>query len=324
MVVKRFVASDMKEAMEKIREDLGADAVILDSNPIRSKGIGGLFKQEVEVVAAYEPRKPDASPPKPGKPLHVVKSAAARYAAAEKLSPKSPTPPETDINTALEPVAFPFLDSRAAAAEPARVPEPVRDISPQPSAVPEPVCAAAPLISPAQTVSQPAPETSRRNNVFVQYHKDIDPLSDQIASLKDAVQDFSQRMSLMSKDTALGLPPDILNLYSGLVDRDVPETMAKELAVQTQMAQSRRPVKAETAASQIILDRLGEPSPMRIKAYQQNVIFFVGPTGAGKTTTLVKLAGVLAFEQNLKVGLINMDTYRVGAMEHMRIYADIM
>jgi flagellar biosynthesis protein FlhF len=64
--------------------------------------------------------------------------------------------------------------------------------------------------------------------------------------------------------------------------------------------------------------------PIRIRPYRQNVLFFVGPTGAGKTTTLVKLAGMLALEHKLRVGFVNMDTYRVGAMEHLRIYADIM
>ena len=326
--MKRFVASDMKEAMEKIREDLGADAVILDSNPIRSKGIGGLFKQEVEVVAAYEPSA-SPKPVKPAppaktmdKPLHVVHPAAARYAAVMQQDNKASSSPVPQKHTTLEPVAFPFLDSRAAGGEPARKPEPVRTVMPQSSVVSQPVCDI-PQINIPETAGLPAQEAANKT-VFVEYQKDSDPLSDQIASLKDAVHDFSQRISLMTKDTALGLPPDILNLYSGLIDRDVPETLAKELAVQTQMAQSRRSVKAQTAAAQIILDKLGEPMPMRIKAYQQNVLFFVGPTGAGKTTTLVKLAGMLAVEHKLKVGLVNMDTYRVGAMEHMRIYADIM
>ena len=50
---------------------------------------------------------------------------------------------------------------------------------------------------------------------------------------------------------------------------------------------------------------------------------FVGPTGVGKTTTLAKLAARYAFYQGEKVGIITIDHYRIGAVEQLRIYADI-
>lgn len=376
MVVKRFVAADMKEAMEKIRQELGPDAVIMDSNPIRNKGLGGLFRQGVEVVAAYEPtasRPPEmpVAPPVqennaarmagPGaeKPLRAVHPAVARYAAVQRQEPgrviaeahadvragEVDEAAETAAPAELEPVIFPAFEMPEMAAEMARSmpgPEP----EPEPERIAElmrrleldfrsePVRRPDPMPEPAHVPKPPKPEPVSREaekpaarpqvQPLVQFETEQEPLSDQIASLKDAVQDFTQRMSLMTKDSTLALPPDILNLYSGLIDRDVPEDMARQLAAQTQMAQSRRNVKAETAAQQIIMDKLGVTSSIKLKAYRQNVLFFMGPTGAGKTTTLVKLAGMLMLEHKLKVGLVNMDTYRVGAMEHMRIYADIM
>lgn len=55
MNVKKFVARDMQEAFEKIKSELGSDAIILNSRPVRPKGILGLFsKPTVEVYAAYE------------------------------------------------------------------------------------------------------------------------------------------------------------------------------------------------------------------------------------------------------------------------------
>ncbi len=53
-------------------------------------------------------------------------------------------------------------------------------------------------------------------------------------------------------------------------------------------------------------------------------IVLVGPTGVGKTTTIAKLAGKLALVERRKVGLITVDTYRIGAVEQLKTYADIM
>lgn len=54
------------------------------------------------------------------------------------------------------------------------------------------------------------------------------------------------------------------------------------------------------------------------------VMVLVGPTGVGKTTTIAKLAGRFALIEKKKVGLITVDTYRIGAVDQLRIYSDIM
>ncbi|MHC6179386.1 flagellar biosynthesis protein FlhF [Clostridium sp. JNZ X4-2] len=55
-----------------------------------------------------------------------------------------------------------------------------------------------------------------------------------------------------------------------------------------------------------------------------NAVVLIGPTGVGKTTTIAKLAGRLALIEKKKIGLITIDTYRIGAVEQLRTYADIM
>ncbi|CAM2804132.1 flagellar biosynthesis protein FlhF [Hathewaya histolytica] len=57
---------------------------------------------------------------------------------------------------------------------------------------------------------------------------------------------------------------------------------------------------------------------------KQGVKVFVGPTGVGKTTTIAKLAGKYVLQHKKKVGLITIDTYRIGAVEQLKIYAEIM
>ncbi len=70
-----------------------------------------------------------------------------------------------------------------------------------------------------------------------------------------------------------------------------------------------------------------EPAPLPRNLRGQNgrpySIALVGPTGAGKTTTAAKLAvRPRAFGTN-RVGLITIDTYRVGGMEQLSTYAEL-
>jgi flagellar biosynthesis protein FlhF len=55
----------------------------------------------------------------------------------------------------------------------------------------------------------------------------------------------------------------------------------------------------------------------------RKAVMLIGPTGVGKTTTLAKLSA-LAMSDGKRVGIISLDTYRIGAVEQIRIYANIM
>jgi flagellar biosynthesis GTPase FlhF len=54
------------------------------------------------------------------------------------------------------------------------------------------------------------------------------------------------------------------------------------------------------------------------------VIAVVGPTGVGKTTTVAKMASEALLRRNLKVGLINLDCYKVAAFDQLATYAKIL
>jgi flagellar biosynthesis protein FlhF len=56
---------------------------------------------------------------------------------------------------------------------------------------------------------------------------------------------------------------------------------------------------------------------------EKKVVILIGSTGVGKTTTAAKLCGQ-AIKQNRKVGLISLDTFRIGAIEQIRIYSRIL
>jgi len=74
-------------------------------------------------------------------------------------------------------------------------------------------------------------------------------------------------------------------------------------------------------AEQCLADSLLRPQTeigkMRFKA-------LVGPTGVGKTTTLAKLAARYKIDEKKKTGLITTDTYRIAAVEQLKIYAKIL
>lgn len=53
------------------------------------------------------------------------------------------------------------------------------------------------------------------------------------------------------------------------------------------------------------------------------VVALVGPTGVGKTTCIAKLAVISKILHNLSVGLISIDTYRLGALDQLRIFSEI-
>ena len=54
------------------------------------------------------------------------------------------------------------------------------------------------------------------------------------------------------------------------------------------------------------------------------VMFFIGSTGVGKTTTLAKLTAKYVLEEQRKVVLFTADTYRIAAVEQLKTYADIL
>jgi flagellar biosynthesis protein FlhF len=56
----------------------------------------------------------------------------------------------------------------------------------------------------------------------------------------------------------------------------------------------------------------------------ERVWAFIGPTGVGKTTTIAKLAALEALKNRKKVGLVTTDTFRIGAVEQLKTYADIL
>ncbi len=58
--------------------------------------------------------------------------------------------------------------------------------------------------------------------------------------------------------------------------------------------------------------------------YGTKVVFFVGPNGSGKTTSLAKICAIYKIEKNYNISIISLDDYRLAATEQLKIYSDIL
>ena len=75
---------------------------------------------------------------------------------------------------------------------------------------------------------------------------------------------------------------------------------------------------------QKIVLKLGQPKTISLSREGTKFIYFVGPTGVGKTTSIAKLVSSIKLKNKIKVGLITLDTYRIAAVEQLRTYANIL
>ena len=77
------------------------------------------------------------------------------------------------------------------------------------------------------------------------------------------------------------------------------------------------PANAARGTAPIANTQLTAPSTGRC-------VMLVGPTGVGKTTTIAKLAARAALIENKRVALITLDNYRVGGIDQIRTFADLI
>ena len=109
-----------------------------------------------------------------------------------------------------------------------------------------------------------------------------------------------------------------------LKQREVDELIIKTIV--TQIKKHRELVKDNSVDSYVIstIESMIPVSNFQYdKKKKPKVISLVGPTGVGKTTCIAKLAVISKILHNLDIGLITIDTYRLGALDQLKILAEI-
>lgn len=162
--------------------------------------------------------------------------------------------------------------------------------------------------------------------------------SDAAAFRDTAPEELSQDMEEISESLGGELPlddtaaplPEYADLYFELSESGLREETAKEILSRAEKDLDVSGHGAvEPGRKQVvdILSQLFEVNGgvrMRQSAEEGPAISnFIGPAGAGKTTTIAKIAA-LCKKRRLKVGLITLDTRRAGGAEQMKKLADLL
>lgn len=318
MKIKRYTGTHTREVLARIRSDLGADAVILSNREI----VGG-----VELMAAVDF---DASR-FPTDEHEAFAPAAAQPAAPHPNPPHErggSKPQPTQVDTALSPLpqAHPFPTrgggwEGSAAPKPsdalplpavARVAAPAgaRPAAPATSVAPitleqkdAATLAAAPTFpaKPAERTSAPPPRTDRRTEP-----------KDELGAMRQELQDLRQWMQ---------------SQMSGLADAGPLTPVGEQLhALGFSTARARQLGSQALNLRGALAAFLGKGLQVAADPVSASGIYaLVGPTGAGKTTTIAKLAARLVLRHGTDaVALITTDTYRIGGVEQLKIYGRIL
>jgi flagellar biosynthesis protein FlhF len=141
-------------------------------------------------------------------------------------------------------------------------------------------------------------------------------LDRRIDSLDHMLRDFMEKFSFVKRDITYDYPEKVEKLFCSMLENQVRDELAHSIARQTDAILKRQSdADAAEVMQHLLLEQLGSPDPIVHKKFTRKTVLVMGPTGAGKTTSIVKLAANFAIKQKKKVGIINTDTYRVGAQE---------
>lgn len=109
-----------------------------------------------------------------------------------------------------------------------------------------------------------------------------------------------------------------------LINNEVTEVYANEILREIDYQNKQQLEDLLASVYQKIVLKLGQMKTIEVEKEGPKIVFFIGPTGVGKTTTIAKLASKYKLEKKCKLAIITADTYRIAAVEQIRTYANIL
>jgi flagellar biosynthesis protein FlhF len=318
MNVKKFTAPTSREALRKVRDALGPDAVILSNRPV--DGVVEILALDNDDVASLASPSPESEMAAPRPQLHHMEDvpsapAARSLHAAGRIDGPAPRP--YDAPAARAPMAraampsFPDLDEPAPAAHTY-----ANRRAPQPEAQAVDMAAMTAMMSAAIAQAKESAANAAASAAAAEMQGMMSELRAMRGMMESQLSEMSwgstqqrepQKAAVLREMLAAGFSAS-LSRY--LIDKlpagkDAAEAMRW---IRTVLARNITTMSDEDA----ILDRGG-------------VFALVGPTGVGKTTTTAKLAARCVMRHGPeKLALITTDAYRIGGHEQLRIYGKIL
>ncbi|SDU12429.1 flagellar biosynthesis protein FlhF [Halopseudomonas salegens] len=296
MKVKRFFAANMSQAMKQVRDELGPEASIIGNRRV----VGGI---ELTAALDYEPAR--VTPPTPGLDRELKKTREQMVTARARLDAGERSSDSPVVNRQM------FGDSMREAAESGSTE--ARDfLARLQQEATEPYVA--PLAKPAK-----APEAySEQASSSASDSAGMQAMKAELAGLRDLLE---VQLGSMAWGQINQQQPKQAGLWRKLTQLGLPAELSQQLM--TKVAD----ISDQRQAWRLLLAHLAHSLPVAEADLvdKGGVIALVGPTGAGKTTTLGKLAARYVLKHGSQhVALVTMDTYRIGAHEQLRTLGRIL
>ena len=288
MIIKKYKALTEKEAILLAKEDLGPDAIVMNVKKIKPGGIMRFFKKtRVELTAAID----DDMEEQAATTAPVVSSVKSDE---QTIDLKQERRNET--------VEEPFLFGKAFAENKDSYSEEAQN------AIEEKINSIAKLLE-QQMQTHKSAETS------------IKEAADQVISSGEAAESTIEK----EKEPEQSRNKVVELVIKQLMDSEVSKEHAQEIIDELTLKDDKQPIDNILAnVYQKIVLKLGEIKPLTAGERKPKIVFFVGNTGVGKTTTMAKLASLCTLDMKLKCAMFSIDTYRIAAIEQLKTYANIL
>ena len=299
-----------------IKQELGPDALILSTKTVRNGKLGLLGKPLLEITAAIDTNFPQ------GKNITSTKELSSKHT-KQKQENRS-------FNYIINDPVEQFLDHEQPEQRPIEQ-ECFREYpTPQPKHT-EPIAEPEPFLFRENTgledevseLKQLVKNLASQITVLSQNEKEV-VLSESTDTLQNEIQitprDFANRVTvnqiqgdhLLTLLISKGINVETARTISGFI---------RESLTEQELSDTRLVTKAIIET----LQNLIEVNPPDFKNETgQRKIALVGPTGVGKTTTLAKIAASYLQQYSNSIALITIDTYRIAAVEQLKVYGEIM
>ena len=299
MIVKKFQAPTEMEAIIKAREELGSTAVVLNIKSIKQRGMARLFKKDaVEVTAALE-EKDIVDGINKNKPVFDNNAASGQEAKPERMINQSMVSGGTSSTINL------IADDNTAVSSASAIEQKLDSLHNL-------------LQNQGNLNSDMSSSGSQGKTVAASaYTKRMSDIKEDISGAAGENKQVKERENANYKFLQL--------IYKKLIDNEVDSRFADEIIgeIENSLKKESNLDSILAAVYQKIILKLGKPKTIEM-GDKAKVIFFIGPTGVGKTTTIAKIASSFKIEKEARVAFITADTYRIAAVEQLNTYASII